>query len=169
MGWYYDMIRYDGRIDVKNLKAVGPGMVTGGVYYNSVYSPDFQYGNAGQCEARTVGATERQMYCMPWGVCPTDAPNKPSKNGTLGYASASKSLQRFPTPQRRTKPRTCVHSLASKQYKKELKWQTKPRPPLMVLAVQMVALWIQQVRLITVSVLTDSPNLRLTESNTISK
>lgn len=97
MGWYYDMIRYDGRIDVKNLKAVGPGMVTGGVYYNSVYSPDFQYGNAGQCEARTVGATERQMYCMPWGVCPTDAPNKPSKNGTLGYAPAGIGIQELTT------------------------------------------------------------------------
>lgn len=97
MGWYYDMIRYDGRIDVKNLKAVGPGMVTGGVYYNSVYSPDFQYGNAGQCEARIVGATERQMYCMPWGVCPTDAPNKPSKNGTLGYAPAGIGIQELTT------------------------------------------------------------------------
>lgn len=97
MGWYYDMIRYDGRIDVQNLKAVGPGMVTGGVYYNSVYSPDFQYGNAGQCEARTVGATERQMYCMPWGVCPTDAPNKPSKNGTLGYAPAGIGIQELTT------------------------------------------------------------------------
>lgn len=97
MGWYYDMIRYDGRIDVKNLKAVGPGMVTGGVYYNSVYSPDFQYGNAGQCEARTVGATERQMYCMPWGVCPKDAPNKPSKNGTLGYAPAGIGIQELTT------------------------------------------------------------------------
>lgn len=97
MGWYYDMIRYDGRIDVKNLKAVGPGMVTGGVYYNSVYSPDFQYGNAGQCEARTVGATERQMYCMPWGVCPTDAPHKPSKNGTLGYAPAGIGIQELTT------------------------------------------------------------------------
>lgn len=97
MGWYYDMIRYDGRIDVKNLKAVGPGMVTGGVYYNSVYSPDFQYGNAGQCEARTVGATERQMYCMPWGVCPIDAPNKPSKNGTLGYAPAGIGIQELTT------------------------------------------------------------------------
>lgn len=97
MGWYYDMIRYDGRIDVQNLKAVGPGMVTGGVYYNSVYSPDFQYGNAGQCEARTVGATERQMYCMPWGVCPTDAPHKPSKNGTLGYAPAGIGIQELTT------------------------------------------------------------------------
>ena len=97
MGWYYDMIRYDGHIDVKNLKAVGPGMVTGGVYYNSVYSPDFQYGNAGQCEARIVGATERQMYCMPWGVCPIDAPNKPSKNGTLGYAPAGIGIQELTT------------------------------------------------------------------------
>lgn len=97
MGWYYDMIRYDGRIDVQNLKAVGPGMVTGGVYYNSVYSPDFQYGNAGQCEARTVGATERQMYCMPWGVCPTDTPHKPSKNGTLGYAPAGIGIQELTT------------------------------------------------------------------------
>lgn len=97
MGWYYDMIRYDGRIDVKNLKAVGPGMVTGGVYYNSVYSPDFQYGNAGQCEARIVGATERQMYCMPWGVCPKDTLNKPSKNGTLGYAPAGIGIQELTT------------------------------------------------------------------------
>lgn len=97
MGWYYDMIRYDGRIDVQNLKAVGPGMVTGGVYYNSVYSPDFQYGNAGQCEARTVGATERQMYCMPWGVCPTDTLHKPSKNGTLGYAPAGIGIQELTT------------------------------------------------------------------------
>lgn len=97
MGWYYDMIRYDGRIDVENLKAVGPGMVTGGVYYNSVYSPDFQYGTPKQCEARTVGATERQMYCMPWGICPEDTPNKPSKNGTLGYAPAGIGIQELAT------------------------------------------------------------------------
>lgn len=97
MGWYYDMIRYDGRIDVENLKAVGPGMVAGGVYYNSVYSPDFQFGSGGTCEARTIGATERQMYCMPWGVCPTNTAEKPSANGTLGYATAGMGIQELAT------------------------------------------------------------------------
>ncbi|WP_029103443.1 pilus assembly protein [Moraxella caprae] len=97
MGWYYDMIRYDGRIDVENLKAVGPGMVAGGVYYNSVYSPDFQFGSGGTCDARTIGATERQMYCMPWGVCPTNTAEKPSVNGTLGYATAGMGIQELAT------------------------------------------------------------------------
>ncbi|WP_181814387.1 PilC/PilY family type IV pilus protein [Moraxella lacunata] len=97
MGWYYDMIRYDGYIDVENLKAVGPGMVAGGVYYNSVYSPDFQFGSGGSCDARTIGATERQMYCMPWGVCPTNTAEKPSPNGTLGYATAGMGIQELAT------------------------------------------------------------------------
>lgn len=102
-GWYYDMIRFAGNIDVPHLKAVGPGMVTGSVYYASIYSPDYQYSKGSSCSAGIEGGTERQMYCLPWGICANDngqlnAGNSSnntfkSKNGTLGFIKAGPGIQ----------------------------------------------------------------------------
>ena len=92
LGWYYDMNRFDGRINVENLKGVGPGTVIGNVYYSSVYSPDFQFGSTNQCSARVVGATEHQLYCLPWGVCDQKDP-KSTQNGTRGYIPAGQGIQ----------------------------------------------------------------------------
>lgn len=97
------MIRFAGNIDVPHLKAVGPGMVTGSVYYASIYSPDYQYSKGSSCSAGIEGGTERQMYCLPWGICANDngqlnAGNSSnnafkSKNGTLGFIKAGPGIQ----------------------------------------------------------------------------
>lgn len=103
-GWYYDMVRFAGNIDVPYLKAVGPGMVTGSVYYASIYSPEYQYAKDSTCSAKIEGGTERQMYCLPWGICANDAGafnagNNTgslaftSKNGTLGFIKAGPGIQ----------------------------------------------------------------------------
>lgn len=94
-GWYYDMNRFDGRIDVKDLKSVGAGVVMGSVYYTSVYSPDYQYTKGDSCSASISGGTERQMYCLPWGICAdnTGKLSTSSKNGTLGFMKAGQGIQ----------------------------------------------------------------------------
>lgn len=94
-GWYYDMIHFDGYINMPNLKTVGPGLVTGNIYYTSVYSPDYEYEKQSSCSAGIKGGTERQMYCLPWGICAnsdgvlTDG----SVNGVLGYLKAGPGIQ----------------------------------------------------------------------------
>ncbi len=94
-GWYYDMIRFDGRINVPYLKSVGAGMVASGIYYASVYSPEYNYGVIDSCSAQIKGGTERQMYCLPWGICAQDSGvlTTGSKNGTLGYVKAGQGIQ----------------------------------------------------------------------------
>lgn len=93
-GWYYEMNRFSDRIGVKNLKSVGPGAVIGSVYYASIYSPEYQYNQVGSCSAQIAGGTERQGYCLPWGICAN--PNTgalSTKNGTVGYAKVGPGIQ----------------------------------------------------------------------------
>lgn len=97
-GWYYDMIRFDGRINVSGLKSMGTGTVLGSIYYANVYSPNFDYTTGSSCSARVSGGTERQLYCLPWGIC-ADTTKSPitlaetTKNGTLGYIKAGPGIQ----------------------------------------------------------------------------
>lgn len=93
-GWYYDMNRYADRIGVKNLKSVGPGAVIGGIYYASVYSPEYNYNNRRTCDAAIVGGTERQGYCLPWGICANPKSGAlTTKNGTVGYNKVGPGIQ----------------------------------------------------------------------------
>ncbi len=94
-GWYYEMNRFDGRFGIKNLKSVGSGAVLGGIYYTSVYSPEYKYISGSSCEASVLGGTERQLYCLPWGICANSDGSlvNGSKNGTLGYIKAGPGIQ----------------------------------------------------------------------------
>lgn len=103
-GWYHTMDRFSGFINVPYLKAVGPGLVTSSVYYTSIYSPEYQYSQGNTCSAGIEGGTERQMYCLPWGICADPTTGNlakslsvggltPSKNGTLGFAKAGPGIQ----------------------------------------------------------------------------
>ncbi len=94
-GWYYTMNRFDGRAGIKNLKSVGAGAVLGSIYYASIYSPEYNYTNAQSCSAKILGGTERQLYCLPWGICATSDGGlvSGSSNGTLGYMKAGPGIQ----------------------------------------------------------------------------
>lgn len=94
-GWYYDMTRFEDFTDVKNLKAVGSSIVTGNIYYTSIYSPDYQYTKGSSCSAKVLGATERQGFCLPWGICASNEGEliDGSTNGTLGYIKAGPGIQ----------------------------------------------------------------------------
>lgn len=92
-GWYYEMNRFADRIGVKNLKSVGPGAVMGGVYYSSVYSPEYNYQNKAECSASIAGGTERQGYCLPWGICANKNGALLTSNGTVGYSKAGPGIQ----------------------------------------------------------------------------
>lgn len=94
-GWFYPMNRFDGRINVSGLKAVGLGAVMGNVYYANIYSPSYEYTVADQCSARVSGGTERQLYCLPWGICADESKgNEPTTaNGVLGYLKAGPGIQ----------------------------------------------------------------------------
>lgn len=95
-GWWYPMTRFDTYTDVKNLKAVGSSLVSGGILYTSIYNPDYQYTKGENCTARVVGATERQMFCLPWGICAnvnTGELLPRSPNGTLGFSKAGPGIQ----------------------------------------------------------------------------
>lgn len=95
-GWYYNLDRFDGFIGVPHLKALGSGHTDGSIYYASVYSPDYNYNkNTSSCVASIFGASERQMYCLPWGVCAKKDGSliEQSKNGTLGFIKAGPGIQ----------------------------------------------------------------------------
>lgn len=94
-GWFYPMTRFDGRINVSGLKSVGLGTVIGSVYYANIYSPSYEYTMASECSARVSGGTERQLYCLPWGICAdsTDGNKPTTPNGVLGYLKAGPGIQ----------------------------------------------------------------------------
>lgn len=94
-GWFYKMDNFDGRAGIKHLKSVGPGTVLGGIYYASVYSPDYNYVSSQSCHASVAGGTERQMFCLPWGICANSSGTLVggSTNGKLGYMKAGPGIQ----------------------------------------------------------------------------
>lgn len=103
-GWYYNMDRFSGFINVPHLKSVGPGIVTGSIYYASIYSPEYQYMRHNSCAAGIAGGTERQMYCLPWGICAdpdtgtlgrklSNGTVIGNKNGVLGFVKAGPGIQ----------------------------------------------------------------------------
>lgn len=88
-GWSYPLKYFDGYSNVNGLKAVGEPLVYGNRLYTTVYSPEMVYDQAGSCSAQVVGGSERQLYCMPYGIC-TDTN---SDDGTGGYIRAGKGIQ----------------------------------------------------------------------------
>lgn len=88
-GWYYPLTRFAGYEKVPHLKAVGDYRVINNYLYMSVYDPNMSYGEDNTCNAQTLGASEQQLYCLPYGVCMDDT----SKTGTGGFSPAGKGIQ----------------------------------------------------------------------------
>lgn len=88
-GWVYPLNLFDGFSGIKNVKSMGDGLAIGNVYYMTAYSPEMQYDEVSGCSAQIVGGSERQMYCLPYGICDDDL----SKNGTGGFVRAGKGIQ----------------------------------------------------------------------------
>ncbi len=88
-GWYYPLTRFGGFDGVKNLKSMGDYRVINNYFYMSVYDPNMTYSKKNVCEAQTLGGTEQQLYCLPYGVCMDDS----SKNGTGGFLPAGEGIQ----------------------------------------------------------------------------
>lgn len=88
-GWFYPLTKFDGFENVKYSKGVGKSEVIAGKLYTTVYNPDMNYSASDACSAKIEGGSERQLYCMPWGVC-DDAI---STNGTGGYERAGQGIQ----------------------------------------------------------------------------
>ena len=88
-GWYYPLTRFDGYSNVLYNKGVGKSEVVNSMLYTTVYNPDMSYGTADPCSAKVVGGSERELYCLPWGIC-TDAD---SKTGTGGFLQAGQGIQ----------------------------------------------------------------------------
>ena len=89
-GWSYPLTYFDGYSNIKHVKSMGTGLAMGGVYYMTAYSPEMQYDTTvNTCSAQVVGGSERQLYCLPWGICEADT----SKNGTGGFVRAGKGIQ----------------------------------------------------------------------------
>lgn len=88
-GWRYPLTYFDGYSNVAGVKSVGEPLVYGNRLYTTAFSPEMVYDQADNCSARVVGGSERQVYCMPYGVCEdTD-----SVDGTAGYTRAGKGIQ----------------------------------------------------------------------------
>ncbi len=88
-GWRYPLTYFDGYSGVEGVKSVGEPLVYGNRLYTTAFSPEMVYDQADNCSARVVGGSERQFYCMPYGVCEdTD-----SFDGTAGYTRAGKGIQ----------------------------------------------------------------------------
>lgn len=88
-GWYYPLTRFDGYGNVRYTKGIGKSEVIDSFLYTTAYNPDMSYGSTNTCSAKIVGGSERQLYCLPYGIC-TDAN---SKNGTGGFVRAGQGLQ----------------------------------------------------------------------------
>ena len=88
-GWYYPLTRFDGYGNVRYTKGVGKSEVVDSFIYTTVYNPDMSYGATDSCSAKVTGGSERQLYCLPYGICTDEA----SKNGTGGYVQAGKGIQ----------------------------------------------------------------------------
>lgn len=88
-GWYYPLNRFEGFLNVYNAKGVGKSEVIGNYLYTTVYSPDMNYDTSGSCSAKITGGSERQLYCLPYGICS----NATSLSGTGGFARAGKGIQ----------------------------------------------------------------------------
>lgn len=88
-GWYYPLTRFDGYNNVRYSKGVGKSEVIDSFLYTTVYNPDMSYGTTNSCSAKIVGGSERQLYCLPYGICL----DNDSKNGTAGYARAGQGIQ----------------------------------------------------------------------------
>ncbi|MBS9779042.1 MAG: hypothetical protein KGV51_00300 [Moraxellaceae bacterium] len=88
-GWYYPLTRFDGYNEVMFSKAVGKYAVIDNRLYMTVYNPDMRYTAPSakeSCQATIKGASERELYCLPFGICPT-------ANGTGGFARAGVGIQ----------------------------------------------------------------------------
>lgn len=88
-GWYYPLTRFDGYGNVRYTKGVGSSAVIDSFLFTTVYNPDMSYGTVDSCSARITGGSERQLYCLPYGICLDEA----SKNGTGGFVRAGKGIQ----------------------------------------------------------------------------
>lgn len=88
-GWYYPLTRFDGYNNVRYNKGIGDSVVINNLLYTSVYNPDKIYGNTASCTAKITGGSERQIYCLPYGVCMEDT----SISGTGGYVPAGQGIQ----------------------------------------------------------------------------
>lgn len=101
-GWYYPLTRFDGFDRVKYTKGVGKSEVIDSFLYTTVYNPDMTYGTVNPCVAKITGGSERQLYCLPYGICLKETTNSAgaaideyatSKNGTAGFVRAGQGIQ----------------------------------------------------------------------------
>ena len=96
-GWYYPLTRFDGFDRVKYTKGVGKSEVIDSFLYTTVYNPDMTYGATQACAAKVTGGSERQLYCLPFGVCVKEVGASDeyaaSKNGTGGFVRAGQGIQ----------------------------------------------------------------------------
>ena len=94
-GWFYPLNQFDGNSKVKNVKSMGDGMAIGGLYYMTAYSPEMKYDETSGCAAQIVGGSERQIYCLPYGICEQEDKTQTdnSFNGTGGFVRAGKGIQ----------------------------------------------------------------------------
>ena len=88
-GWYYPLTRFDGYANVLYNKGVGKSEVINSMLYTTVYNPDMSYGQANPCSAQIVGGSERELYCLPYGVCMEGT----STTGTGGFLQAGQGIQ----------------------------------------------------------------------------
>jgi type IV pilus assembly protein PilY1 len=88
-GWYYPLTRFDGYNNVRYNKGIGDSVVINDLLYTTVYNPDKAYYEVDSCTARIAGGSERQLYCLPYGICMDDN----SVSGTGGYIPAGQGIQ----------------------------------------------------------------------------
>nr|WP_313016183.1 Ig-like domain-containing protein [Moraxella sp. CTOTU48841] len=98
--WYYPLNRFDGHTGVKYSKGVGVSQVINSILYTSVYNPDMVYSQVDPCSATIKGGTEREMYCLPYGICTQQyeydvktSTHTGTKTGTGGFLRAGQGIQ----------------------------------------------------------------------------
>lgn len=88
-GWYYPLTRFDGYNNIRYNKGIGDSVVINDLLYTTVYNPDKVYGTVASCAAKISGGSERQLYCLPYGICSDTT----SITGTGGFIPAGQGIQ----------------------------------------------------------------------------
>lgn len=88
-GWYYPLTRFAGFEGINDVKAMGDYKVANSFLFISAFDPNKLFPVNNTCDAQTVGGSEQQMYCLPYGICMDET----SKTGTGGFSPIGQGIQ----------------------------------------------------------------------------
>lgn len=119
-GWYHPLQYFEGYKNALYTKGMGgseivrgrlPNHVEKSYLYTTVYNPDMRYAESNTCSAQVRGGSERQFYCLPYGVC--------DNNLLAGYQRAGMGIQQLafaPSGSNNKRTRVLISSMLATEH-----------------------------------------------------